>query len=251
MINLAIQSLPYAANRSMVEQTLKQCRGNVNLAVDFLLPDSSPETSDRSSSIEREPDSDDEKGQKPTKKQDRRPSRPHPLRNDNLAVRPKENGVTSPDHCRLTVVLKNSDGEGRDFDPEETEEEDWKEEGPFHDSESASVSTSASDYSASEQSQQVKISGPRFRLSQPKKPDPDVKPSSGSNSGKPNSDVHAKTSKQHRVIAKPRRRRLISGTERAADLAKKSARNQHLANHAAANSQRDNTPVLGIRAIKI
>ncbi|KAL9124741.1 MAG: hypothetical protein Q9217_005960 [Psora testacea] len=250
MVDLAMQSLPYEANRSMVEQTLKQCRGNVNLTVDFLLPDSSPETSERSSSIERDPDSDDEKGQKPTKKQDRR-SRPHPLRNDNFAVRQKENGVTSPDPRRLAVALKKVDREKKEYDPEETEEEDWKEEGPYHDSESASVSTSPSDYSTSEQPQQVKAGGPRFRLSQPRKPDPDNKASSGSNSDKSYIEVNTRISPQDRVIAKPRRRRLISGTERAADLAKKSARNQHLANHATANSQRDNTPVLGIKAIRI
>ena len=251
MVDLAMQSLPYEANRSMVEQTLRQCRGNVNLAVDFLLPDSSPETSERSSSIEREPDSDDEKGQNPTKKQDRRVGRPHPLRNENLAVRQKENSASSPDPRRLAVALKNVDKEKKGYDPEETEEEDWKEEGPYHDSESASVSTSASDYSTPEQSQPVTIGGPRFRLSQPKKPDPDAKASSSSNSDQSNMEVNGKINPQRRVIAKPRRRRLISGTERAADLAKKSARNQHLANHATANSQQDNTAVLGIKAISI
>ncbi|KAL9103150.1 MAG: hypothetical protein Q9163_001794 [Psora crenata] len=251
MVDLAMQTLPYEANRRMVEQTLRQCRGNVNLAVDFLLPDSSPETSERSSSIERDPDSDDEKGQKPTKKQDRRISRPHPLRNDNLTVRQKENGITSPDPRRLAVALKKVDRGKKEYDPEETEEEDWKEGGPYNDSESASVSTSASDSSAPEPSQPVKVGGPRFRLSQPKKPDFDARASSGSNSDKSTVDVSANTSPQRRLIAPPRRRRLISGSERAADLAKKSARNQHLANHATANSQQDNTPVLGIKAIRI
>ena len=252
MIDIAMQSLPYEANRSMVEQTIRQCRGNVNLAVDFLLPDSSPETSERSSSMERDPDSDDERGQKPMKKQDRRLDRPHPLRNANLPVRQKENGFTSPDPRHLAVALKKVDRLKKEYDPEETEEEDWKEDGPYHDSESASVSTSASDYSTSERSQQQSSSaGPRFRLSQPKKPDLAAKASSSSNSDRSNIDASGRTSKQHRVIAKPRRRRLISGTERAADLAKKSARNQHLANHATANSQQYNTSVLGIKAIRI
>ena len=248
MVDLAIISLPYEANRSMVEQTLKQCRGNVDLAVNLLLPDSSPETSDRSSSIEREPDSDDETTQKPTKKQDRRQSRPHPLSN-NLAVRQKDGEITSPNARHLAVALRRVDRSKKDYDPEETEEEDWKEDGPYHDSESASVSTSASDYSTSEQAQQVKITVPRFRLTQPKKPDSQV--NSSSSSDKPTIEMPSSISQHHRAIAKPRRRRLISGTERAADLAKKSARNQHLANHATANSQQDNTPVLGIKAIRI
>ena len=248
MVDLAMTSLPYEANRSMVEQTMKQCRGNINLAVNLLLPDSSPETSERSSSIEREADSDDETAQKPTKKQDRRQSRPHPLSN-NLAVRQKDGEITSPDPRHLAVALRKVDRTKKDYDPEETEEEDWKEDGPYHDSESASVSTSASDYSTSEQAQQVKTNVPRFRLTQPKKPDSQA--TSSSSSDKPIADSQLSTSPQHRVIAKPRRRRLISGTERAADLAKKSARNQHLANHATANSQQDNTAVLGIKAIRI
>ena len=248
MVDLAMASLPYDANRNMVEQTLKQCRGNVNLAVDLLLPESSPETSERSSSIEREPDSDDENVRKPTKKQDRRQSRPHPLSN-NLAVRPKDNEIASPDPRHLAVALKKVDRNKTDFDPDETEEEDWKEDAPYHDSESASVSTSASDYSTSEQAQQAKSTVPRFRLTQPKKPDDHTVSASLSNNL--SVDAQSGASHQYRAIAKPRRRRLISGTERAADLAKKSARNQHLANHATANSQQDHTPVMGIKAIRI
>ena len=241
-----MSSLPYQANRDLVIQTLKQCRGNLNLTVDILLPESSPDTSDRSSSIEREPDSDNEADQKPTKKQDRRQSRPHPLSN-HLAVRPKDGDPTSPNPRSLAIALKKVDRTKQKFDPDETEEEDWKEEGPYHDSESASVSTSASDYSTSEQAQPEK-SAPRFRLTQPKKPDANAHSSSSERS---TMDPQLKTNKQHRIIAKPRRRRLISGTERAADLAKKSARNQHLQNHASANSQGDSTPLLGIKAIKI
>ena len=247
MIDLAMESLPYESNRAIVEKTVKQCRGNINLAVDLLLPESSS-ASDRSSSIEREPDSDDEKGQNPTKKQDRRQSRPHPLSN-NLPVRQRDGEPPSPDPRHLAVTLQKMDRDKKGYDPEETEEEDWKEDGPYHDSESTSVSTSASEYSTPERSQQVKAIAPRLKLSQPKKPDEETTASSGSDKTKVESQIEVM--KSHRVIAKPRRRRLVSGNERAADLAKKSARNQHLANHAFANSQQDSSPVLGIKAIRI
>ncbi|KAG8527627.1 uncharacterized protein KY384_007780 [Bacidia gigantensis] len=247
MVNLAMESLPYDANRNMVEQTLKQCRGNINLAVDLLLPETSPETSERSSSIERDPDSDDEKDQKPTKKQDRRQSRPHPL-SQNLAVRSKDGDLASPDPHDLSLALKKV-GDTKEFDPDETEEEDWKEDGPYHDSESASVSTSASDYSNPDQSQQSTSGVTRFRLSQPKKPQASTSPSTSSD--KPKIEYELTSIKPRRVIAKPRRRRLVNGNDRAADLAKKSARNQHMANHATANSQQENAPVQGIKAIKI
>lgn len=249
MIDLAMQSLPYDSNRSIVEHTVKQCRGNVNMAVDLLLPDSSPETSERSSSIEREPDSDDEFNKKPFKKQDRRQSRPHPLSN-NLAVRQKDSAPSSPDPTHLAAALRGIKTTKKEFDPEETEEEDWKESVPSHDSESASVSTSASEYSTPDPSLQPKPGPIRFRLSQPRIPD--LPTSTESFDGR-NSDPQraSSTTLTNRVIAKPKKRRLISGNERAADLAKKSARNQQMANHITANSQQDNAPTQGIRAIQI
>ena len=248
MIDMAMAALPYDANRSIVEQTVKQCRGNVNFAVDLLLPDSSPETSQRSSSIERDPDSDDEGGQKPSKKQDRRQSRPHPL-SQNLPMRYKDSAPPSPNPHHLAAALKKVKADEKEIDPDETEEEDWKEIGPFPDSESTSASTSASEYSTPDQSQQPAVGPTRFRLSQPKKPEGTARP--GSQANKAESEQTVKHHTHHRVIAKPRRRRLISGNERAADLAKKSARNQQLANHISANSQQDNSAVLGIKAIRI
>ena len=252
MVDVVMQVLPYDANRSIVEQTIKECRGNVDLAVQYLLPETSPETSERSSSIERDPDSDDEWNQKPSKKQDRRQSRPHPLSN-NLAVRQKDSNLSapsSPDPRRMTSALKKADKSTTEVDPEETEEEDWKEIGPYPDSESASVSTSASEYSAPDQSQQSQTGLPtRFRLSQPKKPESTVQ--NVDSSHQPNPEKDSRPSSTHRTIAKPRRRRLVQGTERAADLAKKSARNQQLANHISANIQQEGLPVSGIKAIRI
>ena len=249
MIDLAMSSLPYDANRSIVEQTVKECRGNINMAVDLLLPDSSPETSERSSSIEREPDTDDERGQKPFKKQDRRQSRPHPLSN-NLAVRQKDSNPSSPssiDAHHLSSILEKANKPKNEVDPDETEEEDWKEIGPYPDSESASISTSASDYSTPDHSQQ---SHPptRFRLSQPRKPDSPAKPAA---LGRFELEQQQRTRHPHRVIAKTRKKRTTPGNERVADLAKKSARNQQLANHITANNSQDGAPVLGIKAIQI
>ena len=249
MVDLAMSLLPYDANRSIVEQTVKECRGNVNMAVDLLLPESSPETSERSSSIEREPDTDDEGVRKPSKKQDRRQSRPHPLSN-NLAVRQKDSNPSSPSSTnpgQFDAILEKSSKPKKEFDPEETEEEDWKGNGPYPDSESASISTSASEYSTPEHSQQ---SNPptRFRLSQPRRPESPAKPAA---LGRFDIDQQTRMKHPHRVIAKPRRRRLVAGSERAADLAKKSARNQQLANHVTANSSQETAAVLNIKAIHI
>jgi len=251
MVDLACEALPYETNREIVENTLKECRGNINLAVSVLFPDSSPELSGRSSSVERDPDSDDEKGQKPTKKQDRRQSRPHPLRN-NLTVPSRKPDQISPDPRSLAAALTKLNDEKKSYDPDETEEEDWQNEALYRDSESASGSTSASDYSTSEQP--TKAGTTRFRLTQPKKPDSEKQPGSSSSSDKSNSqEIEAKGKKvQGRVFAKPRRR-LITGNERAAYLAKKSARNQHMVNQANTKTQEVQTPVLdqGIQSIKI
>ena len=58
MIDFVMQSLPQDINRNYVEQTIRACRGNVNLAVDLLLPDTSPEPSERGPSDEQEPERD-------------------------------------------------------------------------------------------------------------------------------------------------------------------------------------------------
>lgn len=232
MIEIALKSLPYPItspnNRASVEKMLKQCKGNINYAVSLLLPDSSPESSARSSSIERDPDSDDEKAQKPTKKQDRRISRPHPLRND-LAVRAKDSDQISPDPRRLAAALKQLN-ETKAYDPNETEEENWQVGGAtYKDSTttSDSSSASASDYSPPEQ---PKSGGVRLKLSAPKKQaieDTKAPSLSSSNSEQSNLgeyDADAEKAKLQRPIDKPRRR-LVSRNERDKYLAEKAARN--------------------------
>lgn len=246
MIDLALRSLPYERSRSSIENTLKHFKGNINHAVSYLLPDSSPDSSSRSSSIEREPDSDDEKAQKPTKKQDRRKSRPHPL-SHTFAVRTGQTNPISPDPHRLAVALRKVN-EHKQSDPDETEWEDWQNKASG-DSDSGSFSTSASDYSAGEQQlpEPDAKSGPiRLKLSEPKKPDIDIKAAVNSNS----ENVSSPTCKKpNRAIAKPRRR-LINGNERA-QMAERIARNK-MTNHTA-KMQQEFTPVLdhGLRSIHI
>ena len=233
-IDTVMKALPFplnqSSNRSNVQKTLEHCNGNMDDAVLFLLPDSSP-GSTSPSSIERDPDSDDEKGEKPNKKRDRRASRPHPLRS-NLAVPVpgKDSVIISPNPVHLAAALKKvAEREPKPFDPDETEEENWKDNAVYKDS-SASPSSSVSRYSTpppkAGNTDQPKI---RLKLSQPKvqqkMKDIDVISIASSHSSQSNlADVDAdadegpkpvkKEPPQDRIIAKPRRR-LISGYERA------------------------------------
>lgn len=227
MIDIAMKSLPWPVNlptnRSRVEQVLKQCNGNVNYAVSVLMPDSSPESSSRSSSIERDPDSDDERAAKPNKKRDRRISRPHPLRND-LAVQNTEKDMVSPDPRRLAEALqKVSD---KEYDPDETEEENWQD-GSQSKSESSPASSDSSSSRAEESKERrvhLKINGPKKQESKPiKVSNPSAKQGEQSSTGDYEADVEKKAP-HNRLKAKPRRR-LISGHQRDKELAERAARN--------------------------
>lgn len=225
MVDIAMKSLPYPrnqpANRSHVEKTLKQCNGSVNYAVSLLIPDSSPESSSRSSSIEREPDSDDEGITKPNKKRDRRVSRPHPLRN-NLAIQVKEKDQLSPDPHSLAKALEEVSDKSTDLDA--TEEEDWQAHSQSDKTDSSST-TSQSDDSSKEA---PKETGVRLKINPPKKQA--LKPTEGgpSNSAGPTpataSHPMTGTPIHGRIKAKPRRR-LISGHQRNKELAEQAARN--------------------------
>lgn len=77
MIEVVSSSLPYLADRPTIKLTLEECKGDVNLAVDKLLnaeENGSQSSAQESSSVEREPDSDEEYSRGPSKKQDRRMS---------------------------------------------------------------------------------------------------------------------------------------------------------------------------------
>ena len=255
-IETVLRSLPYVTDKAIVVQALEEANGDVNEAVSNLLPassQSSNKTSGTSSSIERDPDSDYEMEQKPKKKQNRRQSRPQPLSNHNLTVRTKEANLLSPDPNQLSAALLKVKGE-KEIDPDETEEENWQDESVYKDTESTSLSTSASEYSTASKGE----SGPtRLKLSQPKKPIAKVRPLSTTSSEQSTTgDYDADAEKAHhsRPIAKPKRR-LIRGYERDQLAAQKAARlaNTHptLALHSATKKQNQRVIDVGIKVLHI
>jgi hypothetical protein len=255
-IDTILRSLPYITDRATIEQALEEANGDVNEAVSNLLPassQSSNKTSGTSSSIERDPDSDYEMEQKPKKKQNRRQSRPHPLSNHNLTVRTKEANLVSPDPNQLSAALSKLKDDTT-FDPDETEEENWQDESIYKDTESTSVSTSASDFSTASKGE----SGPvRLKLSQPKKQIAKVRPISMTSSEQSNTgDYDADAEKAHhsRPIAKPRRR-LIKGIERdrlAAQTASRLASAQpNIVLHTASRKQNQRVIDMGIKVLHI
>ena len=239
-------------------QALEQAKGDVNEAVTNLLPSSSQsstKTSGTSSSVERDPDSDFEMEQKPKKKQNRRQSRPQPPSTHNLTVRTKDANVASPDPNQLSAALSKLTDK-KSYDPDETEEENWQNDAVYRDSESASVSTSASDYSTTSKGD----SGPiRLKLSQPKKQLGTVRPLSTASSEQSNIgdyDADAEKVQQPRPINKPRRR-LITRNERDRLAAEKAAclvgTQPTAALHTATKKQNQNNRALsmGIKVLTI
>ena len=239
-------------------QALEIAKGDVNEAVSNLLPSSSQssnKTSGTSSSVERDQDSDFEMEQKPKKKQDRRQSRPQQPSKQNLAVRTKDANMASADPDQLSAALSKLT-DNKAYDPDETEEENWQNDAVYRDSESASVSTSASDYSTTSKGD----SGPiRLKLSQPKKQLCNVRPLSTTSSEQSNIgdyDADAEKAQQRRPINKPRRR-LISRNERDRLTAEKAARfvgtQPTVALHTATKKQNQNNRALnmGIKVLSI
>lgn len=176
MVNIITKSLPYGTNRNAIIKTIEECRGNVDAAISKLLDSderSSASSARASSSVEREVDSEDEEPIRgPKKRQDRRLSRAaralayekEERCNQELSFRLKS------DHLATTIehsAPKEDDLIGVKLDDaDETEEEDWRHEFSYKDSESASVSTSASDYSTASK---PRSGGVRLKLSQPKR----------------------------------------------------------------------------------
>lgn len=261
MVDEVMRSLPFLTDRAAIEKALQDYKGNVDNAVSSLMPESS-QSSGGSSSIERDADSDDDMEQKPTKKQNRRPSRPHPLGHgkpkQNLTVRTKEANVLSPTPLQLSAALTNLKEE-KSHDPDETEEEDWRNNSTYKDSERASVSTSASDCSTAAKAESAPV---RLKLSQPKK-QAEQTPKHSSNSS--NSSIQSNTGEydadaekpqKPRVIAKPRRR-LITRDERDRLASLKAARltgaHPNSALYTATQKQNQNAPVIdmGIKVLHI
>lgn len=82
MVDVVSSSLPYLADKSTIKRMLEECKGDINAAVDRLLgaeengsQSSTQSSAQESSSVEREPDSDEEYQRGPSKKQNRRPAR--------------------------------------------------------------------------------------------------------------------------------------------------------------------------------
>lgn len=258
MVDEVMRSLPFLTDRAAIEKALHDYKGNVDNAVSSLMPESS-QSSGGSSSVERDADSDEDMEQKPTKKQNRRPSRPQPLvhgkSKQNLAVRTKDANLLSPDPMQLSAVLTNLKGR-KTYDPDETEEEDWRNDSTYKDSESASVSTSASDCSTAPKAD---IGPIRLKLSQPKKQTEQSSQHSSNSSVQSTTaeyDADAEKPQKPRVIAKPRRR-LISKDEhdRLASLkaARLAAAHPNSALYTATQKQNQNAPVIdmGIKILHI
>lgn len=78
MIDVVSKSLPFLADKVTIKRTLEECKGNIDSAVSKLLDaedGGSASSAQESSSVEREPDSDDDAVYGPNKKRDRRLSR--------------------------------------------------------------------------------------------------------------------------------------------------------------------------------
>ncbi|KAL8918856.1 MAG: hypothetical protein Q9208_007113 [Pyrenodesmia sp. 3 TL-2023] len=176
MVDVVLQSQTILQDRATIQKKLEDAKGDVNAVVDNLIESqqvwSSPGASDGSSSISREQDSDDEEYTGPNKKQDRRLSRAsrqavkekEDQRKHELAERMKDRQLPSTKESASPPVISIHNVKADDSD--ETEEEDWRNASSYKDSESASVSTSASDFSIG--SKPVS-GGVRLKLSQPKK----------------------------------------------------------------------------------
>jgi OTU domain-containing protein 3 len=79
MVDVVLSSLPFLTDKPTIKRTLEECKGNIDAAVDKLMgaeESGSLSSAQESSSVEREPDSEDEYPGKdgPNKKRDRRQS---------------------------------------------------------------------------------------------------------------------------------------------------------------------------------
>ena len=180
MVNTVLSSLPYLADRATIQKTLEECKGSIDNAVSKLLDaedQSSNSASQGSSSVERDPDSEDEDViSMARKKQDRRLSRAtravlekkeEQRRMHELTVRMKERALPSTKEASSTPEPESLDTI-KAHETDETEEEDWQDGSLNKDSTATSASTSASD---SNTAAKPRASGIRLKLSQPKQPD--------------------------------------------------------------------------------
>lgn len=228
MINSIIESLPFYADRATCQKALEECKGNIDLAASKLMdsPCQSSASSRRgSSSVERDHDSDEENYTGPNKKQDRRLSRAKRTIKDKdeqsnqyLSVRLKSPVLPTSQESFSTSSTQSSPTDVKDGD--ETEEEDWKNKTLYKDSESASISTSASEYSLPSL---PRSGGVRLKLTQPKRRDEKVALRTSSppeQSPVPGSHIQKVVPKADQALSKPKRR-LVSRNQ--LDMVKKAA----------------------------
>jgi OTU domain-containing protein 3 len=104
MVDVVSSSLPFLADKPTIKRTLEECKGNIDAAVDKLMgaeENGSLSSAQESSSVEREPDSDEEYPGKdgPNKKRDRRPSSR------------QQSGEVNPDEVRAKFESHNGSSE--------------------------------------------------------------------------------------------------------------------------------------------
>lgn len=177
MVNVVCQSLPYLADRATIQKTLEECKGSIDTAVSKLLDAEergSVSSTQGSSSVEREPDSDEDVLSGPNKKQDRRLSRAtravlkekDEQKKRDLALRPKTHHDLPRTNGHVPLPKHTDTNGAKEEDGDETEEEDWENDPSYRESPSVSPSASASDYSAASK---PTSGGVRLKLSQPKR----------------------------------------------------------------------------------
>ncbi|KAI9836601.1 MAG: hypothetical protein M1819_001233 [Sarea resinae] len=186
-VNVIKNSMP-GLPESMIQRALEECKGHLDNAFSKLMDSQdreSPVSSTQgSSSVERDPDSDDEAYNGPNKKQDRRLSRAtKTVLKEKEDRRKREMAAKFANHGGLpdsSQENSHSDRKGvrgnySEKDVDDTEDEDWR-------PESIKDSDSTSDYSTTSSSQRGKVEkvrtigggggGVRLTLKPPKPPSP-------------------------------------------------------------------------------
>lgn len=177
-VDLIINSFPnLSGNQLNVQRMIEECKGNVDDVISKLLEtdeQSSTSSAGGSSSVERDADTDDEEPIRgPNKRQDRRLSRAkrnitnekEEKRNQGLSFRMKEEHVPAT-KGPSSPLKENYSADIKQKDADETEEDEWRNDSTYKDSESGSVSTSASEFSSTSKLPTGNI---RLKLSQPKR----------------------------------------------------------------------------------
>jgi len=111
MIQTLQSSLPFLIDKSAAKRALRESKGNLNNAVSRLLDseDGSGSSAQDTSSIEREPDSDDDKLHRPNKRRDRRVSRA--TRGESLLGETEIDCSTTPEGSQSSIESRETDNQ--------------------------------------------------------------------------------------------------------------------------------------------